>query len=77
MIRFFIRIGVVLKLAIFMKDHKIRENIPTLVVLVLFLVLLSASLLMVILYSNSPSSNSQNVISYSFNKSKDDVPISR
>lgn len=59
-----------------MKYRKITENIPTIVILVLFLVILSAGLWMVILYSKSPSSNSQNIISHSFNKSSHDIIIS-
>jgi prolipoprotein diacylglyceryltransferase len=68
-IKFSIRIGVILKL-LSLKYRKIKENIPTIVILVLFLVILSASLWMVILYSKSPSSNSQNIISHLFNKSR-------
>ena len=55
-----------------MKYRKITENIPTIVILVLFLVILSASLWMVILYSKLPSSNSQNIISHLSNKSSKD-----
>ena len=65
------------KVTIFMKYHKISENIPSIVILVLFIVILGASLWMVILYSKSPSSNSQNIISHSFNKSSNDTLIFR